>query len=88
MRLPGAKATAGHMTAEHGAKSWSAAALAVSMLCGCAIQSTHATDAVTVAVAARIISPAWFRSKSLELARVVADSVTGWSNVGRWSNPS
>jgi hypothetical protein len=40
------------------------------------------------AVSARIIPPAWSRSRSLELARVVADSVTGWSNVGRWSNPS
>jgi len=39
-------------------------------------------------VAARIISPAWFRAKSLELTHVVADWATGWRSVGRWSNPS
>jgi predicted nucleic-acid-binding protein len=44
--------------------------------------------AIELLVAARIISPAWFRAKSLELTGVVADCATGWRSVGRWSNPS
>ena len=51
-------------------------------------QHEEALAASRRAVAARIISPAWFRVKSLELTRVVADWATGWRSVGRWWNLS